>query len=210
MLNAYILHGENVHSQARRNAILASEKLQKELKSTWKEVPWKCTWQSLQWTVAARCLKKKKKAFCIEQQNGGCGRVRQACRDSCSGEMCSLLSSLGNKCRSVAHWGRQGVGRRTVVWSCGTTTRFLFSAKQRRQPLAVEKGRMLRGASHGLHRCITLLPKEEPSLQWQPSLWPARAVWEGWLVIEYDSWLHKVATVLWRGYTASEKAPTLR
>lgn len=45
-----------------------------------------------------------------------------------------------------------------------------FFAHERRQPLAVEKGRMLRGASHGLHRCITLLPEEEPSWQWQPSL----------------------------------------
>lgn len=66
--------------------------------------------------------------------------------------------------------GRGGVGeedRARVLWHNHAVS---FFAHERRQPLAVEKGRMLREASHGLHRCITLLPEEEPSWQWQPSL----------------------------------------
>lgn len=176
---------------------LASEKSQ-DFKSTCKECPSILTVYTTILAVDSTVSQQDawKKAFCIEQQNGGCGRIRRACWNSCSGENSPFRLPVTNA--GVSHTGEgRGLGGGPSAGPVAQPRGFFFFFLWRKTSTA----------------CCWKRQDVEGCLAWAAQVHNAAARGRAIVamatkpmtcpcclgagsVIEHDSWLHKVATVL--------------
>lgn len=97
---------------------LASEKSQ-DFKSTCKECPSILTVYTTILAVDSTVSQQDawKKAFCIEQQNGGCGRIRRACWRIAAEKTLLFVSRLRmQECRTLGKAGGWEEDQALVLW----------------------------------------------------------------------------------------------